>query len=136
MTSWETPDVITSYSIHYTKLYDRAVARALVDGLALRIDDAEPSSEQPGRSAVRRKELSIRITSYNVCYTKLLRFRPRSAVPAYRMPTGMRRLNRKRLTGVVSMMRTRTLAAMFSHTRGGEKMRCGPISRMSRNNFV
>jgi len=37
----------------------RAVARALVDGLALRIDDAEPSSEQPGRSAVRRKELSM-----------------------------------------------------------------------------
>ena len=28
------------------------------------------------------------------------------------------------------MMRTRTLAAMFSQTRGGEKMRCGPISRM------
>ena len=29
------------------------------------------------------------------------------------------------------MMRTCTVAARFSHTRGGEKMRCGPISRMS-----
>ena len=36
-----------------------------------------------------------------------------------------------RLKGVDSMILTWTLAAMFSHTLGGEKSRCGPISRMS-----
>ena len=41
-------NVITSYSIHYTKLYE------------------------PRKTRIRRKKTS-RITSYNVCYTKLLR---------------------------------------------------------------
>ena len=43
-------DVITSYSIHYTKLYDIAYLDQFVV-----------------------KQDSARITSYNVCYTKLLR---------------------------------------------------------------
>ena len=44
--------VITSYSIHYTKLYDVMVYASPVDDEALEV---------------------LRITSYNVCYTKLLR---------------------------------------------------------------
>lgn len=57
-------------------------------------------------------------------------FSPRRRRLAYRVPTGMNRLKSRRLKGEVSMIRTLTLAAMFSQTRGGEKMRCGPISRM------
>ena len=46
--------VITSYSIHYTKLYD---GYKILQQL--------------------HSEAGIRITSYNVCYTKLLRIRRR-----------------------------------------------------------
>ena len=71
--------VITSYSIHYTKLYeaDRHVARGPVHG---------PRGFDPSdRRAARRRDAGVRgdrampsttetrITSYNVCYTKLLR---------------------------------------------------------------
>ena len=37
----------------------------------------------------------------------------------------------KRLNGVVSMIFTCTVEFMFSHTRGGANILCGPISRMS-----
>ena len=57
--------VITSYSIHYTKLYELYVAKR---------ENAKRKCEYP---PVCRKKLPQaglrRITSYNVCYTKLLR---------------------------------------------------------------
>ena len=51
--------VITSYSIHYTKLYDLRTTSA--KGMV--VFHASLLSEKRG----------LRITSYNVCYTKLLR---------------------------------------------------------------
>ena len=51
--------VITSYSIHYTKLYERSYL-LLCWGYFY---GSEPTQKK-----------SCRITSYNVCYTKLLRF--------------------------------------------------------------
>ena len=48
--------VITSYSIHYTKLYERSAGVAC----------------QSARSRIVDRKV-CRITSYNVCYTKLLR---------------------------------------------------------------
>ena len=66
--------VITSYSIHYTKLYDiwDSISTVTSDssaGLASRVWDDIPVP-CPMTAAVRA---SGRITSYNVCYTKLLR---------------------------------------------------------------
>ena len=58
--------VITSYSIHYTKLYEdetRHVELAAETGMVL------PFSPHLQHLAGRE----ARITSYNVCYTKLLR---------------------------------------------------------------
>ena len=49
--------VITSYSIHYTKLYD-VIPTLKVDADSRNIEEIE---------------VEPRITSYNVCYTKLLR---------------------------------------------------------------
>ena len=54
--------VITSYSIHYTKLYDRNSLLTPCSHVN-RIVDAT-------RDLIRHQ---FRITSYNVCYTKLLR---------------------------------------------------------------
>ena len=78
--------VITSYSIHYTKLYEvgghRHVAKqyAGVDGevvdALLGLFDQRVAEDFPGqlfRLAVYLLQRLIRITSYNVCYTKLLR---------------------------------------------------------------
>ena len=91
--------VITSYSIHYTKLYDAlgalaallgfawhwaAAAAVLAAGLALHSAQLagflrwlrKPSREAlpAGRGAWEEAFASLhRITSYNVCYTKLLR---------------------------------------------------------------
>ena len=62
-------NVITSYSIHYTKLYEFLAA-------------LKPLGIEPGKSFDKSKVAKIdgkqfraiaRITSYNVCYTKLLR---------------------------------------------------------------
>ena len=50
--------VITSYSIHYTKLYEENGSVTVTAEIK---DSTETESEKP------------RITSYNVCYTKLLR---------------------------------------------------------------
>ena len=57
--------VITSYSIHYTKLYEvkgNVVAEAPAVTIAL-----------PDFTARGGDQFNFRITSYNVCYTKLLR---------------------------------------------------------------
>ena len=54
--------VITSYSIHYTKLYEVFLFRLLQNQALF--------SKKPQL----RYNLVSRITSYNVCYTKLLRF--------------------------------------------------------------
>ena len=72
--------VITSYSIHYTKLYD--CDREHLPGGRRRKprpesaqspdhDNVQSSQYQPGDQSGRKK---LRITSYNVCYTKLLRY--------------------------------------------------------------
>ena len=59
--------VITSYSIHYTKLFDERSDRRVARGhyVASRFHNGERFG---GVTEDRR-----RITSYNVCYTKLLR---------------------------------------------------------------
>ena len=76
--------VITSYSIHYTKLYDHdhdseeqhRTGRPPTDhgcqGGLLDLQDPEEPGPARGQPAV-EPPLSFRITSYNVCYTKLLR---------------------------------------------------------------
>ena len=70
--------VITSYSIHYTKLYDVRISREMQDkGIDAQliehyIDAADPQWLEVLKR-VRRKKFGDRITSYNVCYTKLLR---------------------------------------------------------------
>ena len=58
--------VITSYSIHYTKLYD--IGKTLYE-----LSDVVPK-EYADIYTKKDEELFNRITSYNVCYTKLLRF--------------------------------------------------------------
>ena len=62
--------VITSYSIHYTKLYDQGVCQYP--------DSLDQVIEKLPLQRHRRPRLAggvafFRITSYNVCYTKLLR---------------------------------------------------------------
>ena len=92
--------VITSYSIHYTKLYDACRGDAKV--LAIREPFVDQAVERgilklfpPGGVGEVLGVLGLeaeffgrvdfgRITSYNVCYTKLLRYLPpedTSAVP-------------------------------------------------------
>ena len=72
---WGVEDaVITSYSIHYTKLYETwpACSRRNPSWSWRREDKSHaPSHSWTSRSS--RKGLARRITSYNVCYTKLLR---------------------------------------------------------------
>ena len=55
--------VITSYSIHYTKLYEIELLAAILAQHAHGI----------GTALLAVGHLRHRITSYNVCYTKLLR---------------------------------------------------------------
>ena len=77
--------VITSYSIHYTKLYEKLVLNAMKDGGKLSDYPsyfAEKADSFNKRLAAivnmdkvnaKVSEVNDRITSYNVCYTKLLR---------------------------------------------------------------
>ena len=70
--------VITSYSIHYTKLYEKEYQQKLYDQ-ELAKENATVSTlvAKPGNSEHHSGyavDLALyRITSYNVCYTKLLR---------------------------------------------------------------
>ena len=85
--------VITSYSIHYTKLYEMASGNGRIE--AVEIDIAAKAAGRLKDILVREgdfvttgqtlavmdtENLAARITSYNVCYTKLLR--PQSGPPA------------------------------------------------------
>ena len=64
--------VITSYSIHYTKLYDALERqRSLANGGRAGAVVAQYVARRPLDS-----NRLTRITSYNVCYTKLLRRSP------------------------------------------------------------
>ena len=68
------PPVITSYSIHYTKLYERhhrggKRSRSMRRELFVAASRSLPS----GSKIWTTWEEASRITSYNVCYTKLLR---------------------------------------------------------------
>ena len=65
--------VITSYSIHYTKLYDRGVQRRRA-----RHHHHHHGAGDEGAAWRPHRDLAAagRITSYNVCYTKLLRVLP------------------------------------------------------------
>ena len=76
--------VITSYSIHYTKLYEEKsygdpqrnilmVDNQKALGIGLSMESGENIVEVGKRVEARLAELENRITSYNVCYTKLLR---------------------------------------------------------------
>ena len=55
--------VITSYSIHYTKLYEWLCHGAFFIFIKI----------HPENTIINSTGITIRITSYNVCYTKLLR---------------------------------------------------------------
>ena len=77
--------VITSYSIHYTKLYDELLSPAgSFDALKQAVHNGADAVYLGGTHFGARAYANnfdndqlieaIRITSYNVCYTKLLRF--------------------------------------------------------------
>ena len=84
----ESSRVITSYSIHYTKLYEELALQNLEstwlflarnDG-SLVMDPSSPATAAAlqmriveAQEAERSRLAQDRITSYNVCYTKLLR---------------------------------------------------------------
>ena len=61
--------VITSYSIHYTKLYDRKLGKPTDQRMAILRSQVTALLENGSVKTT----LHRRITSYNVCYTKLLR---------------------------------------------------------------
>ena len=78
--------VITSYSIHYTKLYEYwpGTGRIRIPGTGLRIFSCFPHI--PSRSETSSSKpcvMGCRITSYNVCYTKLLRMGQENIVLLY-----------------------------------------------------
>ena len=65
--------VITSYSIHYTKLYEYFLSKPeRQNGLLVPIWELALAEGYDTTDAL--SVLRTRITSYNVCYTKLLRF--------------------------------------------------------------
>ena len=78
------PTVITSYSIHYTKLYEFiyiVLPVFMIVGLLLIPIGMRIFRKKARKAELEGKALSWpvidfnnRITSYNVCYTKLLRF--------------------------------------------------------------
>ena len=75
----EATAVITSYSIHYTKLYEDSLEGALaayrqaLDGGQHLIEIRVPHDEVANQLNDLKAWIQARITSYNVCYTKLLR---------------------------------------------------------------
>ena len=71
-------NVITSYSIHYTKLYDSGCELISVAPLLVYFRMRRKTDSNLERSIAQHLhdvtvEIKHRITSYNVCYTKLLR---------------------------------------------------------------
>ena len=69
-------NVITSYSIHYTKLYDmQSFGTQLIirDFNSVQFSGFQSFSGASTSSSYRLRRIRARITSYNVCYTKLLR---------------------------------------------------------------
>ena len=89
--------VITSYSIHYTKLYDKldesgiVYVGAEVQGGDILVGKVTPKGETqltPEEKLLRAifGEKASRITSYNVCYTKLLRTWVRPHCPSWTSP--------------------------------------------------
>ena len=69
--------VITSYSIHYTKLYDAGMVYEMLPSMFASFQVAR-SCRMPDASEMfivnsTTDGIVYRITSYNVCYTKLLR---------------------------------------------------------------
>ena len=94
---WHQDVVITSYSIHYTKLYE---ALDFVCSVYAQAGDTilveEPSYflafrifEDRGLKIVSVPTDQDRITSYNVCYTKLLRAISQSRIEFGRRNSGM-----------------------------------------------
>ena len=73
---------ITSYNVCYTKLLRHAFIRgklaALDAGVAEKVQILYGGSMNAGNAAELLAMSDIRITSYNVCYTKLLRVWPRA----------------------------------------------------------
>ena len=65
-------NVITSYSIHYTKLYELLGYNRIII-LRFSIQPFITLIRQPAKQVFKVSRCYIRITSYNVCYTKLLR---------------------------------------------------------------
>ena len=131
--------VITSYSIHYTKLYEVAVHavcsndQAGADGYAVKGGHlaASPFKEGIGEvSCAQSNEDSTpnRITSYNVCYTKLLRFilivsLYRSRVEAHHREATFRK--------TISEFQHRNYGATvyIGHIQPGDSFIQGPLNR-------
>ena len=65
--------VITSYSIHYTKLYESWLDGAWTFAVKNKSHCVGPGLNGNSRILNVRDATYFRITSYNVCYTKLLR---------------------------------------------------------------
>ena len=66
--------VITSYSIHYTKLYENPLLTAMLDKKkSYNLVELSNYLSDYIDFHFRHEEEMFRITSYNVCYTKLLR---------------------------------------------------------------
>ena len=96
-------NVITSYSIHYTKLYENPETQIVLTGMQIppnmgpeytaefrnifpELMVISPSEHSPHVFVV--DSVFLRITSYNVCYTKLLRHQsPRLATPQESTPS-------------------------------------------------
>ena len=75
--------VITSYSIHYTKLYDTCATYGPPERVPMTEDLPQNPINPYGESKLMFEKVLQwyhRITSYNVCYTKLLRFVVESAI--------------------------------------------------------
>ena len=66
--------VITSYSIHYTKLYEKQLRKLIMKIKTNSLEPGEPKDIEGSTLYDMYKAFATpRITSYNVCYTKLLR---------------------------------------------------------------
>ena len=142
--------VITSYSIHYTKLYDvpafaespgKSLGRTVSSLDRMKIDHLRR------RGSDLRLQLGRRITSYNVCYTKLLRFTFK--VTEWRVSIRRRMneadtaANQKAIDSLLNFetvkyfgAETREAARYDASMEGYEKMAVKTGQSLARNNFV